>query len=300
MSVLLSILSTTLSSATPLIFAALGGLFSERSGVVNVALEGIMLISAFTSVAFAYYTGNAWMALILTMLIGGLVGLVHAVVSIKFKAEHVVSGTGINFLAVGLTGLLMQSIFGLAGASPRVDKLPTLGFPGFLNIPVLSGHNVLVYLAIVMVLGAHYFLNKTPWGLRLRAVGEHPRAADTVGINVIKYRYFGVIASGVIASIGGTYLALGPLGFFFEGMTVGKGFIALAALIFGKWTAFGALLACLLFGFFDALQIQLQVWGFSVPSQIIRSIPYLLTIFAVVGAVGRSTPPAAVGTHYEK
>lgn len=300
MSLLVSLLATTLSSAAPLMFASLGGLFSERSGVVNIALEGIMLICGFSAVVFTHYLGNPWLASLLAMGIGGLVGLMHAVVCIQFKAEHVISGTGINFLALGLTGLLMQSIFGVAGASPRVAKLPNLNLPFLSEIPIFSGHNILVYAAILCTIGAHFFLKYTPWGLRLRAVGEHPKAAATLGVSVVKYRYIGVITSGVLTSLGGIYLALGPLGFFVEGMTVGRGFIALAALIFGKWTAIGAFLASLLFGFFDALQIQLQVWGFNIPSQLIRTIPYFLTIFAIAGAVGRSTPPAAVGSHYEK
>lgn len=299
MNVLISVLATTLSAATPLIFASQGALYSERSGVINIALEGIMLISAFSAVAFTSLTGSVWYGLLLTLFVGALLGLLHATATVSFKCDHVVSGVGINLFGLGITAVLMQAVFGVAGSSPRVPTIPVLELPILRAIPVLGNQNLLVYVALATVGLSWYFMHRTRWGLRLKAVGEHPKAAETVGISVKKYRYLAVIASGVITSLGGAYLSLGPLGFFVEGMTVGKGFIALAANIFGNWTPIGAFLASLLFGFFDALQIQLQVWDFGVPSQLVRSLPYVLTIIALIGGVVRSRPPAAVGTHYE-
>ncbi|MBM7614054.1 ABC transporter permease [Alkaliphilus hydrothermalis] len=249
----MALIYATLRSATPLIITAIGGLISERSGIINIALEGKMLIGAFTAVVVSYYTGNPWFGVLGAIVAGGLMALIHGIVSIKYKANQVVSGTAINILAGGLTVFLLQIIFGVAGTSPQVAKLPSWG-----------RFHPLVYFAILLVFLTHYVIYYTPWGLRLRAVGEHPSAADTVGINVIRMRYIAVVISGMLAGLAGAALSIGGLNVFVKGMTTGRGFIALAAMIFGKWTPIGALGASLLFGFADALQMRLQ--GIGIPS----------------------------------
>lgn len=283
----LDILQATLRMATPLFLAALGGLFSERSGVVNIALEGLMLLGAFFAAVGSYFTGNPWLGILTAMIVSALFAGIHALVSIRYKADQVVSGTALNLLAGGLTVFLLNVIFNTSGTSPNVPKLPTwLWF------------NPIVYIGLVLVIIVHYIIWYTPFGLRIRSVGEHPMAADTVGINVYTLRYICVILSGVFAGLAGADLAIGELSIFRQGMSGGRGFIALAALIFGKWTPLGALGASLLFGYAQAAQMRLI--GFSIPSEFIEMIPYIVTMVALAGVVGRSTPPAAVGKPYEK
>ncbi|MDK2822761.1 MAG: ral nucleoside transport system permease protein [Clostridia bacterium] len=283
----LDILQATLRMATPLFLAALGGLFSERSGVVNIALEGLMLLGAFFAAVGSYFTGNPWLGVLTAMIVSALFAGIHALVSIRYKADQVVSGTALNLLAGGLTVFLLNVIFNTSGTSPNVPKLPTwLWF------------NPIVYIGLVLVIIVHYIIWYTPFGLRIRSVGEHPMAADTVGINVYTLRYICVILSGVFAGLAGADLAIGELSIFRQGMSGGRGFIALAALIFGKWTPLGALGASLLFGYAQAAQMRLI--GFSIPSEFIEMIPYIVTMVALAGVVGRSTPPAAVGKPYEK
>lgn len=281
------ILRATLIAATPLLIAALGGLYSERSGVVNIALEGMMLSGAFAAVVFSYFSGSAWIGLLGAVLVGALMGLIHAVVSIKYKANQVVSGTAINLLAVGATLFLLQIIFNVAGTTPQVDKLPSWG-----------PFNPVVYLGIILLLVTHYLLYYTPFGLRLRSVGEYPKAADTLGISVPKIRYIAVVISGALAGLAGASLSIGELNVFVKNMTAGRGFIALAALIFGKWTPFGAFGASLLFGFTDTLQQRLQ--GFAIPTELVQIMPYIITMIALAGVIGRATPPAAVGEPFER
>lgn len=283
----ITLLFATLRAATPLVITALGGLLSERAGVVNIALEGMMLIGAFAAVVVSYYTGNPWLGLIGSMAAGGAFAFIHALVSIKYKADQTVSGTAINILASGLTIFLLNVLFNVSGTSPQVAKLPTWG-----------PFNPLVYLSLILVVVVHLFIYYTPAGLRLRAIGEHPSAADTVGINVIKLRYIYVVISGMLAGISGASLSLGDLNVFVKEMTAGRGFIALAAVIFGKWTPLGALGAALLFGFADAMQMRLQ--GIGIPSQFIQMIPYIFTMIALAGFVGKSTAPAASGKPYDK
>lgn len=290
----LGILNATLVLAAirksvPLVFASIGGFFSERSGVVNIGLEGMMLFGAFSGALVAYVTHNPWLGVLGAAATGGLVGCLHAVATISLRADQIISGVAINMLAVGGTIFLSQVFaggersFSLAAS----DRLPMWGA----FIP-------LAYLAFILVALAYLFSRYTVAGLRLRAVGEHPRAADTQGINVTRMRFYGVIASGVCAGLGGAYLPFFS-GSFTKNMTSGQGFIALAALIFGKWTPVGAAAASLLFGFADALQESLQGRG-GLPSQLFQVIPYLLTIVALAGVIGRSVPPAAVGKHYHR
>ena len=262
-----ALFASTIRAATPLILAALGGIFSERSGIVNIALEGIMLIGAFFAMMISYYGAqsgfpplvSAVAGMVGAMVFGFLISMIHAVVSIRFRADQVVSGVAINILALGLTGFLLQLIFNTSGNSPSVPNLAAMPIPVLASIPVLGpiffNQPPIVYLALLAVPISAFVLFRTALGLRLRSVGEHPKAADTVGINVFRLRYLGVGLSGVLAGLGGAYLSIGQLNIFTENMTNGRGFIALAAVLFGKWTPWGALGACLLFGFADAIQI---------------------------------------------
>ena len=317
MEVLLSIFSvtlfaSTLRAATPLILAALGGIFSERSGVVNIALEGIMLIGAFFAMVISFY-GNqlglpplvsALLGAVGAMVFGFLISMIHAVISIRFRADQVVSGVAINILALGLTGFLLQLIFNTSGNSPSVPSLAAMPIPGLASIPILGdilfNHSPIIYVALIAVPVSAFVLFRWPVGLRLRAVGEHPKSADTVGVDVFKMRYLGVALSGFLAGLAGAYLSIGQLNIFTENMTSGRGFIALAAVIFGKWNPWGAAAACLLFGFADAIQIALQNAGVKIPSEFLLMLPYVLTLIALAGFIGRSRPPAALGVPYEK
>jgi len=317
MDILLSIFSvalfaSTVRAATPLILAALGGIFSERSGVTNIALEGIMLCGAFFAMVVSYFGNQIGLPPLASALLGAvgaivfgiLISMIHAVVSIRFQADQVVSGVAINILATGLTGFLLQRIFDTSGNSPSVPNLAAMPIPGLANIPILGeiffNQPPIVYLAIIAVPVSAIVLFRTPLGLRIRAVGEHPKAADTVGVDVFKLRYLGVGLSSLLAGLGGAYLSIGQLNIFAEGMTNGRGFIALAAVIFGKWNPWGATAACLLFGFADAVQIALQNAGVEIPSDFLLMLPYVLTLVALTGFIGRSNPPAAAGVPYEK
>ena len=299
-----ALLSTTLRMATPLILASLGGMFSERSGVINIALEGIMLIGAFTAMAGSYFF-SPWIGVLLAIIVGMLVALVHAIASISFRADQIVSATAINIFATGITGFLLRLIFGEAGQSPSVQDVGTWTIPIINKIPflktVLGNQIPFVYIALILVAASYWVLFKTPFGLRIRSVGEHPAAADSVGINVIKMRYIAVIMSGFFAGLAGASLSIGLLDLFVKNMSSGRGFIALAAMIFGKWTPHGAMMAALLFGFADALQMLGQTLGLTfIPRQFLLMAPYIVTILALAGVVGRSTPPAADGEPYIK
>ncbi len=272
--------------ATPLLLAALGGLFSERSGVINIALEGLMLAGAFTAATVTHYTGSPWIGLAAAILAGSLVALVHGIACIQFKADQVVSGTAINLLFLGVPALLSGALFASTGATPqlRQDQL----IP---NIPII--------LAFGLVPVVWYVLGRTRFGLRLRAVGENPEAADTAGVDVTRVRYLAVMLSGALAAIGGAYLSIGQSSLFARNMSAGRGFIALAALIFGKWKPVPTMLACLFFGLAEAVSIQMQ--GVSrIPVQFIQIIPYVLTIVVLAGFIGHSRPPRALGTPYQK
>jgi general nucleoside transport system permease protein len=302
---IISLLTATLRIATPLIFAGLGGVFSERSGVVNIGLEGMMTIGAFFAVFGTFFTGSPVMGIVFAMVAGGLLALVHAVLSINLKSDQVISGTAINLFSTALASFLIFILFnGKGGQTDIVKELPYNLPEGVLNIPVigelLGGLNWFVILAILLVFISHYVLYKTSLGLRIRAVGEHPKAADTLGINVYKVRYLCVILSGVLAGLGGAALSLGITPLYREGMVAGRGFIALAAMIFGNWKPFGTLGACLLFALGESFQIVAQGFGWSVPSEFYTIIPYVLTMLALAGFVGKTNSPLASGQPYEK
>jgi general nucleoside transport system permease protein len=289
---LLILVFSMFRSATPLMLAATGGVFSERVGVINIALEGIMLTGAFAAVYVSHFTRMPLLAVVAAMAAGALLAGVHAVASIKYKANQVVSGVAINLFAFGFTEFMLSKTFQRSGLSPDVPKIENFSF-----LPQVSPF---IPLAILVVLASQYVIFHTPWGLRLRAVGEHPLAADTVGVNVTWVRYQGVLLSGVFAGLAGASLSIGLLSRFVEGMSAGKGFIALAAMIFGKWSPLGALWACLLFGLADAVQFLLQALGIKIAHQFLVMLPYVLTMAALAGVIGRATPPASIGIPYEK
>jgi ABC-type uncharacterized transport system permease subunit len=295
--------ASTIRAATPLIFAALGGIFSERSGVVNIGLEGLMLIGAFFGVYGSYTSHNPWCGVLCGVLVSSLVAMLHAVASIEFQANQVVSGMAINILAASGTALLLQQVFHTNGQTESVTKIGDWQIPGLSRLPVLGPAfgqlNPLVYLALFLVVLSSWFLFRTTTGLRLRAVGENPEAAATVGISVRKIRYLAVILSGVCSGFGGVYLSLGAMDLFKENMTAGRGFIALAAVISGKWKPGGAFLACLLFGCAETLEALLQLFNVAFPKYFLHMMPYGLTILLILGIVGRSVPPAASGLPYE-
>jgi ABC-type uncharacterized transport system permease subunit len=291
--------------ATPITFAAIGGLFSERSGVVNIGLEGMMLTGAFFAVLGADKLGNWSLGLLCAVVAGGVAALIHAFVSIHLRADQIVSGTAINFLALGVTGYFFIQVYGDNGTPGSISQVPNVHIPGIDRIgfigPVFGDLNLMIWLMFLTLIVSYIVVFRTPIGLRLRSVGEHPRAADTVGISVYKTRYAAVVLSGMLSALGGAYLSIGFLGSFNENMTAGRGFIGLAALIFGNWRPFGAFAAALLFGFSTALSFRLAdpaVW----PSQAVlfQALPYVLTLIAVAGVIGRSIPPAASGRPYRK
>ena len=299
---LTALLASTIRNATPLGFAALGGLFSERSGVINIGLEGMMLMSAFAGVAGTYATGSTVLGLLVAMVVGLLFGLIHAVASVTFEADQIISGIAINLLALGGTGLLMVLFFGSGGTSPRIDTFPTIEIPLLSDIPVIGAvfsQSILVYLLYALVPLSWWVLYRSRFGLRLRAVGEVPEAVDTAGVSVFRLRYIGVSLSGVLAGLGGAFLSMSLLSAFTEGMTNGRGFIALAALIFGRWNPIGAFGAAMLFGFAQAIVFRGGL-GFTIDQEFIEMFPYLLVIVALVGFGGRAVPPAASGQPYRK
>ncbi len=284
----MALLTATLRMATPLVFTALGGLISERSGVINIALEGMMLTGAFFAVAGTWWTGNPWIGLVIGVLAAGVAASIHAYWCISLRGNQIVVGAAINLIAAGLTAFLIQRIWGQAGGSASVDKLPNL----------VTGVNVLLPVAFLLVPVVHFFLFRTKQGLHLQASGEHPQAAESVGIDVIRNRYIAVVTSGLLAGFGGAFLSIGDLSYFTLDMTAGRGFIALAAVIFGGWTPLGAMLASLLFGAAQATQIQAQATaGFPIPTDLLLAFPYLLTLVAVTGLVRVSPPPAGLGQH---
>lgn len=307
----------TVRVSTPLILAALAGMFSERSGVVNIALEGKLLASAFAGAATASVTGSAWLGLLAGFGVSILLALLHGFASITHRGEQVVSGMAINILATGLTITLGRYWFGQGGQTPTLSgdaRFAPLTLPGadavqdtpvigLLYSELISGHSIIEYVAFLAVPTAWYVLFKTRFGLRLRAVGESPAAVDTAGISVVGMRYSAMVICGLLVGLGGVYLSVGQTAQFIPNMSAGKGYMALAALIFGKWRPVTAMAACLLFGFLDALAIRLQgvsIGDFPIPVQAIEASPYILTVFLLAGFIGKAVAPKAIGVPYTK
>jgi simple sugar transport system permease protein len=302
---LVGMMNTSLVRATPIALAALCGVISERAAVVNIAIEGIMLMSAMTAVVMATLTHNLWVGLLAGMLTGMLVAALHAVLVIRFRVDQIISGVAINIIGTGATSFISQRYLEI-----HIDQLnnsgtfPNIAIPLLVKIPVIGPvifeNTIIVYLTLVLVALIYVLLFYTPWGLRTRAVGEHPKAADTLGINVYMTRYVNVILGGLIAGIGGAYFTIGSVGRFDKLMTAGKGFIGLAAMIFGNWNPLGAFGSSLIFGFADSLQVKMQILNIPVPTEFLQMAPYIVTIIVLAGVVGRAHPPAADGTAYEK
>jgi general nucleoside transport system permease protein len=315
---ILQISDSTLRLSTPLLFACLAGLFSERSGIFDIGLEGKMLIAAFFSAAFAYTTGNVWLGMLAGIAASMALAALHGIASITFRGNQLISGVAINFLAAGFTVLISQNWFGQGGRTPALSgagRFNSIDLPfaeavkdvpviGQFYAEVLSGHTFLVYIALLAVPITWYTLFRTRFGLRLRAVGENPGAVDTAGINVTYLRYISVGIAGLLCGLAGAYLATGLAAGFGKDMTAGRGFIALAALIFAKWRPWYALFACLLFGFLQSLSLRPDAVNnlvrFDVPGQLLDALPYILTVVILAGFVGKAIPPRAGGEPYVK
>lgn len=315
---IISVLDATLRTSAPLILAALAGMFSERAGTINLALEGMMLGGAFSAATVAYYTDSNWLGLGAAILTTVTLSLIHGFACITHKGNQVVSGMAINILMSGLTALVGIALFQQGGKTPPLDKaarFQEIHFPGadaVANVPVigpiysnlLSGHNILVYVAFLAVPAAWWVMYRTRFGLRLRAVGENPGAVDTAGISVVWMRYKSVMCSGALVGVSGAYLSTAQGASFLQDMTAGKGYIALAAMVFGKWRPFPAMFACLLFGFLDASATLMQgavIPGIGeIPVQLVQALPYVLTVILLAGFIGRAVAPKSLGRPYVK
>jgi general nucleoside transport system permease protein len=295
------ILQATVRMAAPLMLVGIGGVFTERTGVFNIGMEGMMLTGALVATIGSDMTGSVWVGMILAMLAGGLLAAIHAYLTVTRRADQIVAGAAMNLLAIGGTDLLFARFF--TGVRTRVTLFPVLAPEGLRNIPILGpiifSQSVIVWLAFLLPVIAAWILYRTSWGLNIRAVGDHPHAVATAGISVFRLKYVGVILSGVFAGLGGCALALGNLGYFAPGMTGGRGFIVLAALVVGKWNPIWVAAACLLFGGADALQLRIQTQQAAIPYQFLIMAPYILTILALAGFVGRTVPPKTAGKPYD-
>jgi len=300
----LELVASGLRLSTPLILAALGGLFSERAGVVNIALDGIMIFGAFGGAVIAYETSNPWYGLIGAMMLGGMIAHIHGIASIRYQADQVVSGTAINLLAIGVPAVVANALYNSTTVTPNIKLiLPIIKIPIISSIPyldvLLGKYSVLVFFAFAMVPISWFVLYKTSFGLRLRSVGENPEAAATAGINVYLMRYYAVWISGILAGLGGAFLSIAHGSSYVNNISAGRGFIALAALIFGRYTPKLTLAGCLLFGIADAFQIRVQ-GVIPIPVQFVQMIPYILTMVVLAGLIGKAQVPAADGIPYEQ
>jgi ABC-type uncharacterized transport system permease subunit len=294
-------LTASIRLSAPLMLTSVGGVLNERSGVFNIGLEGMMLVGAFFAVAGTTWTGNVFMGASLAMIAGGILGLIHAYLTVSRKANQIVSGAAINMFALGFTNLMMRQLF--MEDRLRISTYPILAPEALRNIPVLGplifAQPVIVWVACLLPIMVGWILFRTNWGLNVRAVGEYPKAVATAGLSVFRLRYICVILSGVFAGLGGSALALAELGYFTQNMTAGRGFVVLAALVFGKWNPVYVALACLLFGGADALQLRVQTLNPAIPYQFLVMLPYVLTIAALIGLVGRTNQPQSLGIAYE-
>ena len=302
---LTGMLVSSVISATPIALAALSGIYSERSGVVNIGIEGMMLMGSFTAVLFASLTHNTFVGFLAGILSGVLLAALHGLLSIRYRINQIVSGTGIIILSLGITNFFFRAFL---NSNPSLNSpgpiLASLPIPLLWRIPfigpILFNQSPVIYILFLMIIFTHFFFNYTKWGLRIRSVGEHPKAADTLGINVFSLRYISVLVSGAIAGFAGAYMSIGAIGFFNEGMSAGKGFLGLAAMIFGNWNPGGAFLGSIIFGFFDSWQNKLSILQVGIPSEFLQMAPYIATMIVLAGFIGRSRMPAADGTPYKK
>ncbi len=298
------LLRATMLRAVPITLAALSGVLCERCAVINIGIEGMMLTGAFTSALVGSLSQSAWIGLLAALAAGGVMGALLAILTIRYKVDHIIAGTAINILATGLTSYFSSRYLQTTPALNNPQTFSAISLPLFSRIPILGPifftNTMPVFLTLLLVFAIHVLLFFTRWGLRTRAVGEHPRAADTLGVDVFKIRYVNVILGGMVAGLGGAYLVLSSVARFNELMTAGRGFIGLAAMIFGKWNPVGAFGASLIFGFADSLQTNLAILGVPIPSQFLLMAPYLVTMIVLAGVVGRANPPAADGQPYEK
>lgn len=314
---MIQVLDSTMRLATPLLLACLAGLFSERAGIFDIGLEGKMLAAAFFSAAIAAMTGSVWLGLLAGIAASLVLACIHGLASITFRGNQLISGVAINFLAAGMTVLIAQSWFSQGGRTPSLmgggrfnpielpfaEALSGVPYLGPIYSELISGHTILVYVALAAVPATWWLLYRTRFGLRLRAVGENPAAVDTAGVSVVGLRFAAVAICGVLCGVAGAYLATGLQAGFVKDMTAGRGFIALAALIFAKWRPWYALSACLLFGFLQAIALRYQnidLWAFTVPVQVMDALPYILTVVILAGFVGKAIPPRAGGEPYVK
>jgi general nucleoside transport system permease protein len=300
----LELIASGLRLSTPLILAALGGMFCERAGVVNIALDGIMIFGAFSGAVIAYETGNPWFGLLAALITGGLIAHIHGIASIRYQADQVVSGTAINLLAIGVPAVIANALYNSTTVTPNIElMIPVIEIPIIRSIPMLSvligKYSVLVFFAFLMVPVSWFVLYKTSFGLRIRAVGENPEAAETAGIDVYVIRYYAVWISGLLAGLGGAFLSIAHGSSYVNNISAGRGFIALAALIFGRYSPKLTLLGCLLFGIADAFQIRVQ-GVIPIPVQFVQMIPYVLTMVVLAGLIGKAHVPAADGIPYTK
>jgi general nucleoside transport system permease protein len=299
---LTGMLRLTVIQATPLVLGALSGILSERSGIVNIAIEGLMLVSALASLMVSSITQNLYLGLAAGIACGAFFALVHGILSIKYQVDQIISGMVINIFAAGITSFIGIKFLVHFPELNQSKLFPNIAIPGLSSIPILGpiffNQSMFTYITIILLFLIHFSLFNTKWGLRTRMVGEHPKAAETLGINVYRTRYVAVILSGMVAGLAGSYLTLGAVGRFNRLMTSGRGFIALAAMIFGNWKPFGALGASLIFGFTSSLESKLSILQVGIPSQILLMAPYLVTMIVLVGVVGKVTPPAADGQTY--
>jgi ABC-type uncharacterized transport system permease subunit len=302
---LTGMLVTSVISATPIGLAALSGIYSERSGVVNIGIEGMILMGAFISVVVASVTHSLFLGFLTGILSGMLLGALHAVLSIRYRVNQIISGTGIIILSLGITNYFYRAFL---NPNPALNNsgaiLASLPIPLLWRIPVIGpilfNQSPVIYIMFLLILFTHFFYNFTKWGLRIRAVGENPKAADTLGINVFTLRYISVLVSGAIAGFAGAYMSIGQIGFFQESMSAGKGFLGLAAMIFGNWNPGGAFLGSIIFGFFDSWQNKLSILQVGIPSEFLAMAPYIATMVVLAGFIGRSRMPASDGTPYKK
>ncbi|QGP92583.1 Branched-chain amino acid transport system / permease component [Neomoorella glycerini] len=300
---IITVLQAAIRMSTPLIWATMGGIFSEKAGVLSIGMEGILLVGAFGGFIGAFYTGNLLLGVLIAMLAGGITAAIYGYLTVKIGGSQAVVGTALVLFAAGITGFLYRAIFGVSSNLTNVGMFSDLKIPVLSRIPyigsILFEQNVLVYLGFMVVLITWFTLYRTAWGLEIRSIGEHPEAADTVGLNVNLYRNICVLISGLLGGIGGAYLSLANANTFVEMMSAEKGYMAFAIIILGKYNPLGALLGCLLFGFADALQLRLQASGINIPFQFLLMLPYVLTL-GVTASAGRAEKPAALARPYKK